>query len=67
MTLPPGYSFTARSGTVIASFPAVGCGNQQFDKTWVVSLVLVDKSICAAGTYCSSAPSKVTATLVNSC
>jgi len=67
MTLPPGYSFTARSGTVIASFPAVGCGNQQFDKTWVVSLVLVDKSFCAAATYCSSAPSKVTATLVNSC
>lgn len=67
MALPVGYSFTARSGTVTVSFPAVGCGNQQFDKTWIVSLVLVDKSICSAGGYCSSTASKVTATLVNSC
>ena len=67
MALPAGYSFTARSGTVNIYFPSVGCGSQQFDKTWVVSLVLVDQSICAAGKYCSSAASKVTAKLVNTC
>jgi large repetitive protein len=67
MTLPPGTTFTARSGTVNIYFPSVGCGNQQFDKTWVVTLVLVDQSICASGRYCSSAASKVTATLANTC
>jgi large repetitive protein len=67
MTLPPGYSFTARSGTVTVSFPNIGCGVNQFLHIWVVSLVLVDQSICAAGKYCSSAPSKLTATLINPC
>jgi hypothetical protein len=67
MALPPGTSFTARSGTVTVNFPSVGCGAEQYDKTWVVSLVLVDQSICAAGRNCSSAPSKVTALLVNTC
>ena len=67
MALPPGTSFSARSGTVTVNFPSVGCGAEQYNKTWVVSLVLVDKSICAAGRYCSSAPSRVTTLLVNSC
>jgi hypothetical protein len=67
MALPTGSSFTARSGTVTVSIPSIGCGASQFDHTWVVSLVLVDQSPCSSSGNCTSAPAKVTITLVNSC
>jgi hypothetical protein len=67
MPLPATSSFTARSGIVTVSIPPTGCGPNQFLHVWVVSLVLVDQSPCSSSGNCTSAPAKVTITLVNSC
>jgi hypothetical protein len=64
--VPPGSTFTARSGTVYVNVPPPGC-NPQAPFLTVVSLVLVDTSICGASTYCASPATKLTISLANSC
>ena len=64
--LPPDVKFTARSGLVTGVFPGQSCsapGSTGFDA--VVKLVLVDGSICSAGTYCTSAAATVTIHLLS--
>jgi hypothetical protein len=65
-TLPTASTYVALGGTVTVTIAAPGCGSPQ-PYVAVVKLVLVDKSFCSAGTYCSSTPATVTVNLTNNC
>ena len=63
--LPPGSTFTAKSGVVTFNIPGPACNASNYDS--VLSVVLVDQSPCGAGFNCSSGKLSLTLHMSNNC
>jgi len=63
--LPPGSSFTAKSGMVTFNIPGPVCNALDYNS--VLSVVLVDQNPCGAGFNCSSGKLTLTIHMSNNC
>ncbi|MEP6752600.1 MAG: putative Ig domain-containing protein [Candidatus Dormiibacterota bacterium] len=63
--LPPGSSFTVKSGVVTFNIPGPACNTLDYNS--IVSVVLVDQSPCGTGFKCSSGKLTLTIHMSNNC
>jgi hypothetical protein len=63
--LPPGSSFTVKSGIVTFNIPGPSCNALDYNS--ILSVVLVDQSPCGAGFICSSGRLTLTIRMSNNC
>jgi hypothetical protein len=63
--LPPGSTFTAKSGLVSFNIPGPVCGAVDYDS--ILNVVLIDQSPCGTGFNCSSGKLSLTIHMSNNC